>query len=275
MPFPMRRNNSSRAKVTTTLLLSLVLPGAAATAGAQEQAASKLQTPASTQPTTFDVISIKPSDPKNTSTTIRPDPNNFTVTGASLQFLIQNAYDLQSFQLAGAPAWITSTRFDVVAKTDTTSASAQPQDLDAKLKLVQVRLQSLLADRFQFRAHKGTMEMPVYGLVVAKGGPKLEASTINTGYMTGGGQFVCSHSSMDDLASLLSTAMDRMVLDQTKLTGSYKFTLKWTPDESPNPSPDLPGIFTAIQEQLGLKLVSTRGPVEMLIIDHIEKPSAN
>jgi uncharacterized protein (TIGR03435 family) len=206
---------------------------------------------------------------------MRPNPDNFTMTGASVKFLIQYAYDLQDFQLEGAPAWTTSTRFDVIAKTETASAPAQPQDMDAKLKLVQTRLQSLLADRFQFRAHKGTMEMPVYGLVVAKGGPKLEASTVNTGFSTGRGQFICSDSSMDDLASLLSGPLDRMVIDQTKLTGSYKFTLKWTPDESPNPNPDLPGIFTAIQEQLGLKLVPTKGPVEMLIIDHIEKPSAN
>ena len=117
--------------------------------------------------------------------------------------------------------------------------------------------------------------MPVYGLVVAKGGPKLDASTANTGSITRGGQFVCSHSSMDDLASLLSSAMDRMVIDQTKLTGSYKFTLRWNPDESLNQNPDLPSIFTAIQEQLGLKLVPTKGPVEMLIIDHVESPSQN
>ena len=117
--------------------------------------------------------------------------------------------------------------------------------------------------------------MPVYGLVVAKGGPKLDASTANTGSITRGGQFVCSHSSMDDLASLLSSAMDRMVIDQTQLTGSYKFTLRWNPDESLNQNPDLPSIFTAIQEQLGLKLVPTKGPVEMLIIDHVESPSQN
>jgi uncharacterized protein (TIGR03435 family) len=156
--------------------------------------------------------------------TIKPDPNNFIMTGVSLKYLVLYAYDLQNFQLEGAPAWTTSTRFDIVAKTETASASAQPQDLDAKLKLVRVRLQSLLADRFQFRAHKGTMEMPVYGLVVAKGGPKLEASTTNTGFSTGRGQFICSDSSMDDLASLLSGPMDRMVIDQTKLPGSYKFT---------------------------------------------------
>jgi uncharacterized protein (TIGR03435 family) len=268
-------NNSSRAKVTATLLLALVLPGAAATAGAQEQAASKLQTPVSTQSATFDVISVKPSDPKNLSMTIRPEPNNFIMTGASLKFIVQYAYDLHGFQLEGVPAWMASTRFDIVAKSETASGPVQSDDFEASQKLTRARLQSLLADRFKLRAHKGTMQMPVYGLIVAKGGPKLEESTANTGFSTRPGQFICSDETTDDLASLLSGSMDRMVIDQTKLTGSYKFTLKWTPDESPNPSLDLPGIFTAIQEQLGLKLVSTRGPVEMLIIDHIEKPSAN
>ena len=274
MPSPTCCNNPNRTKLTPTLLLSLVLLGAAATAGAQEQATSK-QTPTSTQPAAFDVISVKPSDPKNLSMTIRPTPNNFIMTGASLKFLVQYAYDLHGFQLEGVPAWMASTRFDIVAKSDTSSAPAQSEDFEASQKLTRARLQSLLADRFKLRAHKGTMEMPVYGLVVAKGGPKLEASTASTGFSTRPGQFICSDASMDDLASLLSGSMDRMVLDQTKLTGSYKFTLKWTPDESANPNPDIPGIFTAIQEQLGLKLIPTKGPVEMLIIDHIENPSPN
>ena len=225
--------------------------------------------------TAFDVISIKPSDPNSRSFTIKPEPNSFTMTGASLKFLVQYAYDLHGFQIEGAPAWMTSARFDILAKADPPSTPAQSQDWEAGQKLLRARLQSLLADRFKLSAHKGKMEMPVYGLVVAKGGPKLEASTTNTGFSTGRGQFVCSDSSMDDLASLLSGDMDRMVLDQTKLTGGYKFTLKWTPDESSNPNPDLPGIFTAIQEQLGLKLIPTKGPVEMLIIDRVEKPSEN
>jgi uncharacterized protein (TIGR03435 family) len=227
------------------------------------------------QATTFDVASIRPTDPKNTSLSFRPNPNNFTMLGTSLKFLVQYAYNLHDFQIEGAPAWMDSARFDIIAKTETPAAAAQPLNLEAKQKLVRARLQSLLADRFQLRAHKGTMEMPVYGLVVAKGGPKLQESTTNTGFTAEAGRFVCSDSSMDGLASLLSGEMDRMVLDQTKLTGGYKFTLKWTPDEFPNPNPDLPGLFTAIQEQLGLKLVPTKGPIDMLIIDHVEKPSEN
>jgi uncharacterized protein (TIGR03435 family) len=266
--------NSRRAIVITALLLPLALMVVTPPASAHEKP-TKEQQGSPTQTTTFDVISIKPSDPNNRSIVIKPEPNSFTMTGASLKFLVQYAYDLHGFQIEGAPAWMASARFDILAKADPPSTPAQSQDWEAGQKLLRARLQTLLADRFKLSAHKGTMEMPVYGLVVAKGGPRLQAPTNNTGFTTGRGQFVCSDSSMDDLASLLSGVMDRMVLDQTKLTGTYKFTLKWTPDESPESNPDLPGLFTSIQEQLGLKLVPTKGPVEMLIIDHVEKPSEN
>jgi uncharacterized protein (TIGR03435 family) len=202
--------------------------------------APQQQASASAPAQTFDVVSIRPSDPKNMGFAVKPDPNNFIMMGTSLKFLIQYAYDLHGFQLEGAPAWTSSTRFDIVAKSERTSNPAPPLDSEATLKLVRARLQSLLADRFQLRVHQGKMDMPVYGLVVAKGGPKLEASTTNTGYTTGRGQFACSDFSMDDLASLLSGMLDRMVLDQTKLTGGYKFTLKWTPTNPPTRAPISP-----------------------------------
>jgi uncharacterized protein (TIGR03435 family) len=276
-PLPLCCDDSRRANLIPALLLPLallVVPAPVIDYG-RPDLEQRSSSPIPAQTISFDVVSIRPSDPKNTGFAVRPDPNNFTMTGASLKLLIEYAYDLHGFQIEGGPTWMTSSRFDIVAKTETTSAPTQSQDLEATLKLVRTRLQALLADRFQLRARKGTMEMPVYGLVVSKGGPKLEASTTNTGFSTGRGQFVCSGSSMDDLASLLSGSMDRMVIDQTKLTGSYKFTLKWTPDDSPNPDTDLPGLFTAIQEQLGLKLIPTKGAVEMLIINHVERPSEN
>jgi uncharacterized protein (TIGR03435 family) len=240
------------------------------------------QSPAPSQqnsaPTAFDVVSIRPSDPNLKYFTSNIDPNNFKATGVTLQFLVQNAYDLHDFQIEGAPSWMKSARFDIAAKVDapTTSAtSPQPQDWEARHKLLQTRLQSLLADRFQFQVHKSSKEMPVYGLVVAKGGPNLQASTKKTGYKTARGQFVCSATSMIDLADMLTDVVSRTVLDQTKLTGEYAFTLKWNPNETTNTTSDLPGIFTALQEQLGLKLIPTKGPVEILTIDHVEMPSEN
>ena len=137
------------------------------------------------------------------------------------------------------------------------------------------RLQSLLADRFQLRVHKRTKEMPAYALVVAKGGSKLQPSTNNTGFTSRKGLLTCKGISMDDLASMLSNMENRIILDQTKLTGSYAFTLEWAPDDATNPNADLPGLVTAIQEQLGLKLIPTKAPVQIWVIDHAEKPSEN
>jgi bla regulator protein blaR1 len=231
---------------------------------------------ASTPATTFDVVSIRPSDSKNPGMQIRPGKDSFTITGGSLKFIIQNAYDLQDFQIEGAPAWIDSARFDIIAKTDAPSPpTSTPAEKDAEQKLTEIRLQSLLADRFQMRVHTGTKEMPAYALVVAKGGQKLRPSTKNTGYTSRQGQLVCSGMSMDSLASVLSGMESRIVVDQTKLPGDYAFTLKWAPDDTTNANADLPGLFTAIQEQLGLKLIPAKAPVRILIIDHIEKPSEN
>jgi uncharacterized protein (TIGR03435 family) len=240
-------------------------------APSQHQSVSAL-TPA----TTFDVVSIRPSDPKNLSMQIRPGKDSFTITGGSLKFIIMNAYELHDFQIEGAPAWIGSARFDIIAKMDDPSPPAStPAEKDAEQKLIESRLQSLLADRFQLRAHNGAKEMPAYALVVAKGGPKLSPSTKNTGYTTRQGQLVCSSMSIDGLASVLSGMENRIVLDQTKLPGDYAFTLRWTPDDTTNPNADLPGLFTAIQEQLGLKLIPTKAPTQTLIIDHVEAPSSN
>lgn len=165
-PLPLCCDDSRRANLILALLLPLALlivPTPAIDYG-RSDLEQRTTAPIPAQATSFDLVSIRPSDPKNTGFAVRPDPNNFTMTGASLKFLIEYAYDLHGFQIEGGPTWMTSARFDIIAKTETTSAPAQSQDLE----------------------------------------------------------------SMDDLASLLSGSMDRMVIDQTKLTGSYKFTLKWT-----------------------------------------------
>ena len=234
-------------------------------------------TSAPTPAAAFDVVSVKPSDPKDLTIQWRTGKGSFTLTGASLKIIIENAYDLHDFQIEDAPAWIDSARFDIAAKMDPSTAqpASTPAEKDAEQKLLESRLQSILADRFRLRVHKGAKEMPVYGLVVAKGGPKLEPSTKHTGCLTRQGQITCNNTSMDELASKLSQMESRIVLDQTKLTGNYAITLKWTPEDTTEPNPDLPGLFTAIQEQLGLKLVPMKAPVATLIIDHVEAPSSN
>jgi len=268
--------------VLTVTVIPAVLLFAAVSTCAQEPQRSEKQGSGSlpTSPALFDVASVKPSDPKHSGFTVRPNPSNFTISGASLKYLIEYAYNLHDFQIESGPEWTNSARFDIVAKMDDPSMAeshepAAPQDWEASQNLLRARLQFLLADRFKLRVHKGTKELPIYTLLVVKGGPKLQASKVNTGYSSGPGQLRCSDSTMDALASMLSDMVNRIVLDQTKLTGGYVFTLKWTPDDSLSTNAVLPGLFTALQEQLGLKLASSKGPVETLVIDRVEMPSEN
>jgi uncharacterized protein (TIGR03435 family) len=162
-----------------------------------------------------------------------------------------------------------------------------------------LRLLSLLTDRFKLKVHRITKELPVYELVVAKNDPKLQPTkeahdSRNRGMHIRDGRMTATALSMESLAANLSGQTSRVVIDKTGLTGHYDFTLNWTPDQrrsdplasgesSPGPRGNSvddggangPSIFTALQEQLGLKLVPQKGPVEILVIDHIEKPSPN
>jgi uncharacterized protein (TIGR03435 family) len=160
------------------------------------------------------------------------------------------------------------TRLDIAAKMDGPSqelyGSLTPESWDTRQRLLEARLRSLLASRLKVRVHKIVKEKPVYGLVVAKGGPKLKEATVNSGYSNGRGQLKCSDLSMERLASILSDHLDRIVVDQTKLPGGYAFILTWNPDDTAIDT-TTPGIFTVLQEQLGLKLVPSKGPVLALL----------
>jgi uncharacterized protein (TIGR03435 family) len=142
-------------------------------------------------------------------------------------------------------------------------------------------VRKLMADRFQLKFHYEKRELPVYLLTVAKGGPKLKKGDPNepAGLGGGPGNLGATNATMADLAELLAHGfLDRPVIDQTGLAGKFDLRLTWTPDEmqAATQSADAPpGLFTAIQEQLGLKLVSTKAPADVIVIDHVEKPSAN
>ena len=212
---------------------------------------------------------------------------------------------VQPFQIPGGPGWIASARFDITAKADAT----------AKMPELMLMLQSLLRDRFQLAVHKETKELPIYALVLAKkdgkpgqrlieskeGGCTPPAPTkpppppdpakgpaLACGQLFAGMEQVRGLSvSVQRLLPVLSRYLDRKVVDQTGLTGTYDVTLEWTPDDAhliqlppdaPRPAPsagDRPSLFTALQEQLGLKLESQKGPVDMIVIDRAEKPSEN
>lgn len=237
----------------------------------------------------FEVASIRPVKPGAGLAILRASNNaggNFQVNGATVLLLIRMAYGVDFPQIVGGPPWIKSERYDIIAKADSA--------LDDKLRgagddetraLKQRMLQALLADRFKLQVAHDAKVVPVYDLEILKNAPKLQTSnpqiSVGPSFIVRRGELVSTQHSIASLVGFLAGQLRRPVRDQTGLKGKYDFTLKWDPSEnSAGPlqnsmdSP-APSIFTAIQEQLGLRLVSTKGPVDFVIIDHIERPSEN
>jgi uncharacterized protein (TIGR03435 family) len=160
---------------------------------------------------------------------------------------------------------------------DAESAAAY-RKLPQKQQVEQFRwmMQSLLKDRFNLQVHHATKELPIYALVIAKGGSKLKESTAkqSRGWI-GPGRIDYRDEPMEGFVMSLSSEVGRRVVNETGLTGKYDFALKWTPDEERGTADAGPSIFTAVQEQLGLKLKSTKGPVDTIVVDHVAKPSPN
>jgi len=237
-------------------------------------------------PQTFDVASIHIN---NTETdghhhiVSNPAESHFRTVNLALRELIQFAYDMPDSQILGGPAWLDSIMFDIDAKSDP-AVDAQLRALPTEQARYQKQLmvQALLADRFGLKVHQETQQLPIYALVIAKDGPRFKPSQINgTTIDTGRARLhvAGSDDTIGILARELAQVLGRVVLNQTGLSGRYDLSLRWTPDDaaaSASSSPDIPpDIFTAIQEQLGLKLQSTKGPVPVLVIDSVEKPSPN
>jgi bla regulator protein BlaR1 len=249
---------------------------------------------------TFEVASIKPASPDVQGISIQFQPGGgLKMTGVPVRAMITFAYDVRDFQVSGGPGWAGTDRFDVMARPDA-AAAAGLEDLgkmsDSQRKTVREqmgeRLRALLADRFQLAVHKETKEQPIYALVLAKNGPKLTEITSpgqRQGLSTNRGRSQGFAVPLEMLAQVLSGILSRPVIDKTGLTGKYDFVLEWTPDSgadaraqgfgdgvnSPAPAPGGPTIFTALQEQLGLRLDSQKGPVQNIVIDRVEKPSEN
>ncbi len=241
--------------------------------------------PLPAQTPTFEVASVKPAQPHASGS-----PFDVTIAGGIMAshvpagMLIQIVYNLKPFLIFGSPGWLDSEEWAIVAKPPEGTPPVNPPKITPELRL---RLQALLADRFHLVVHHETREMPVYALVVAKNGPKLKPPDgKNFGLRMGRGVILTTGGAkIALLASLISNQFDRPVIDETGLTDAYSITLRWTPDPpaaAPNQAQTTstvdatgPSIFTALQEQLGLKLESKRKPVEVLVIDHIEHPSEN
>jgi len=270
--------------------------------------ASSQQSPDAAASYEYDVASIKPNKSGTNMIRFMFIPGGFSGTNVTLAMLIRSAYDIQENQISGGPSWVKSDHYDIDAKMDSPTADALHKLSEDKRRLAtQHMLQALLADRFKLAVHHDSKELSIYALVVAKNGPRLQQAKPGDTYPNGikgpdgiaragmmrmgRGQLTSQGLPLTELARLLTAQLDRTVVDKTGLPGNYDFTLQWTPDESqgamfrgpdagpPGSAPSAessgPSLFTALQEQLGLKLESQKGPVEIYVIDHAEKPSEN
>ena len=264
-----------RTGVFVLLIVTLMLSSLAT---AQEQGSS------------FEVASVKRNtEAVLTVSGVQPEAGGrLSAKAATLKQLIASAYRLRAQQIVGGPSWIDSERYDIEA------TAGSPVGWDTGLRQM---LQTLLADRFQLRVHMESRELPVYEMTIAKGGPKLkkmegECTPLPNGfcggYATRIGLITGQKASMAQLAETLWGILDRPVLDKTGLDGLFDdVKLEWAPDETQyqswgaeaykRPVSDASGasLFSAMEEQLGLKLTSAKGPVEVLRIEHAEKPTEN
>jgi len=222
----------------------------------------------------YDVVSIKPNTSGSGSMSFRMASDGFMATNTSLHMLVANAYGFDPDRISGLPKWGSWGHFDVRAKV-------AESDIDAFKKLAfderEPIFQKAMEERFKIAVHRETKGLPVYDLVIAKGDLKLTATKMGSA----GGSSVMNRGSLkakgvpvQNLLGFLAGVVHRPVIDKTGLTGVYDIELKWTPEDAPAGTEETgPSIFTALQEQLGLQLVASKGMVETLIVDHAEKPS--
>lgn len=251
---------------------------------------------------------MKPSTPGSTGRGTLNTADGYTAKHTPLIILIEYAYGIRQLELlSGYPQWTIDEDFDVDARMENSLADAlQKMSKDERTAARQHMLQKLLADRFALKAHRETRELSVYTLVIAKNGSKLTEAKAGDTYPNGfrgsdghpflggvtmsgtaeGITMTGQATSVSYLAQQLSQQVKRIVVDRTGLTGNFDFKFQFMPEnfarsaapaESGMPAPDPGGtsIFTAVQEQLGLKLESGKAPIEVIVIDHVERPSGN
>lgn len=225
----------------------------------------------------FEEASIKPGDPNALGGTTNSDPGRFSAVNVTLKRLIGRAYDIEPYQIEGGPKWMDSDRFTIAAKLNDDD-SAKSRSREERGRLTRAALQSMLEERFHMSGHRESKVMPCLALVVARGGTKIHEVEPKGGgtWSQNPGMLTAKGMSMPDMAARMASAVQRPVVDQTGLKGVYDLKLEWSPESaSPDAKTELPSIFAALQEQLGLKLETTKAPIEVLIIDRAAKPSEN
>jgi uncharacterized protein (TIGR03435 family) len=271
------RNAILAAAILSACALRAQEPVAAKSAPAQSVTSDK------TLPA-YDVISVKPNNTGSGHVSIHHDDGNFDAFNVSLTGMILDAYGMKPAQLIALPPWADSAHFDIKAKVvnpDVQAIEAMTRDQSRAM------LWPILTDRFGLKFHRETRLMPVYKLVLAKGGTTLTESKAS-GKMTVNGveagnismrraQFTATAVGLPALSGYLSDQLRRIVIDETGLTGKYDLLLTWSPDDGSPPSADANSlsIFTALEEQLGLELQPGKAMVEVMVIDHAQLPAAD
>jgi uncharacterized protein (TIGR03435 family) len=232
----------------------------------------------------YDVITIKPNDSGSGDTSTSMEYSSFQASNVPIKRLLVRAYGIKQDLISGLPDWTNTARFDVNAKV------VDPDEAALKKLTPEQRrgfILAMLRDRFHLKVHFETKTLPVYELLVTKDGPKFHASAAGEEHSMGTDsdgtktQLKASNVTMAEIAGLLTNQADRTVLDRTGLAAKYDVLLKWTDDRGPGAADnglateEIPGLFTAIQEQLGLRLQPGKGPVQTLVVDHVERPTEN
>ena len=225
----------------------------------------------------WEVATVRPSDPNARNDKFDVIGRHVIIQNQTVEIMLMMAYGLQKSQITSAPEWVKTERYDVDGVPD---VDGQPD-----VKQFQGMVRKLLAERFGLKTHMEQREMEVYALTLTKGGAKMEKSAgdpngvMNEDVRNGDGQrrLRFTNTSMKDLALLMLVEVDRPVVDQTGLEGRYNFQLSYTKDESraPTDGSAAPSLFTAIQEQTGLKLEAVKAPAPVLVVDKVERPGAN
>jgi uncharacterized protein (TIGR03435 family) len=265
--------------ITSLISICAISISSAQTASAPAAVSTQANAPA------YDVMTIKPNVIGNGSTAFSLDTkgDHFIAHHVSLKQIMQYVYDLNEDSIAGVPAQFDDLRFDIEAKI------IEP-DMDALKKMNseqrRAMLRPLVTERFQLKTHTESRILLVYELVVVKGGPKCKLADDQTKLGWGDIGLYYNRSDiklegrglpMAHLAKTLADQLHRSVVDKTELTGNYDLTLQWTPDSAPESAgaDAPPSIYTAVQEQLGLKLQPVQAPVEVLVVDHAAMPTEN
>jgi uncharacterized protein (TIGR03435 family) len=248
----------------------------------------------------FEVASIKPSDPGQRGSRAQVQPGGrVVISGIPVRDMMTLAYRVRDFQITGGPGWLETDRWDIEARAEEGSFSPPTSPPDPNTPdPMSIRLQSLLEDRFRLKIHHETKELPIYELTISKGGSKIKLSEDQTfpgqplpppqpgsvprgGLRRSPGSMMGAAIPISVIAMSLSQQLGRPVVDKTGLQGLYDFKLQWSPDPSPAAGRDAavdqdgPSIFTALQEQLGLKLDPAKGPVDIIVVDSAQKPTEN